>query len=205
MTDPAGRVVGLYDEQAEGWIADRGRALGGPGKSLDEVAALDRFVAALPAGASVLDVGCGSGWPLGAALLERGVRLTGLDASPRLVAHARQTLPAGEWIVADMRTFDLGRVFDGIVVWHSLFHLTPEDQCLALERIVAHAAGTSALLLTEGDEAGVSLGRWRGEPLYHASLGADAYRTILKASDFAAPDIVAPAPWLYRRGPSAQP
>lgn len=199
MTDPAERIVGLYDEQAEGWIADRGRALGGPGKSLDEVAAVDRFVAALPPGASVLDVGCGSGWPIGAALLERGVRLTGVDASPRLIKHARETLPAADWRVDDMRTFDLGQVFDGIVVWHSLFHLTPEDQHLALERIVSHAAATSILLLTEGGEPGVSLGRWRGEPLYHASLGASAYRSILKAAGFALDKAVPAPPYAFLR------
>lgn len=205
MTDPAGRIVGLYDEQAEGWIADRGRALGGPGKSLDEVAALDRFVAALPVGARVLDVGCGSGWPMGASLLERGVRLTGLDASPRLIAHAGETLPAGEWIVGDMRTFDLGRVFDGIVVWHSLFHLTPTDQKTALKRILAHAAATSVLLLTEGGEAGISLGRWRGEPLYHASLGADGYRTILETAGFVADETAVAPPSLYRRNVPPRP
>lgn len=199
MTDPAGRIVSLYDEQAEGWIADRGRALGGPGKSLDEVSAVERFVAALPAGARVLDVGCGSGWPIGAALLERGVRLTGIDASPRLIAHARETLPAGDWRVDDMRTFDLGRAFEGIVVWHSLFHLTPEDQQMALARILAHAAATSVLLLTEGGEAGVSVGRWRGEPLYHASLGADRYRGILQAAGFTEDAPAFAAPSLYRR------
>ncbi|MEQ7153803.1 class I SAM-dependent methyltransferase [Brevundimonas aurifodinae] len=193
MTDPAGRVVCLYDEQAEGWIADRGRALGGPGKSLDEVAALDRFVAALPVGARVLDVGCGSGWPMGAALLERGLHLTGVDASPRLIAHAARTLPTGEWIVGDMRTFDLGRVFDGVLVWHSLFHLNPGDQRVALGRILDHAAATSTVLLTEGGEAGVSLGQWRGERLYHASLGAAAYQAILGAAGFA-PDKAATAP-----------
>ena len=199
MTDPAARIVGLYDGQAEGWIADRGRALGGPGKSLDEVAALDRFLATLPPAARVLDVGCGSGWPMGAALLERGVHLTGVDASPRLIDHARQTLPTGEWIVGDMRTFDLGRVFDGVLIWHSLFHLTPDDQRIALDRILAHAAATSSVLLTESGQAGVSLGRWRGEPLYHASLGAAAYRKALEAVGFA-PDAhdTAPPP-VFRR------
>jgi 2-polyprenyl-3-methyl-5-hydroxy-6-metoxy-1,4-benzoquinol methylase len=61
MTDPADRILGLYDDKAEGWIADRGLALGGSGKSIDELEALERFCAALPPGAAVLDVGCGSG------------------------------------------------------------------------------------------------------------------------------------------------
>lgn len=80
MTDPADRIIGPYDDKAEGWIADRGPALGGSGKSIDEAEALERFAAALPKGGTVLDVGCGSGWPWGAALLDRGFHVTGIDA-----------------------------------------------------------------------------------------------------------------------------
>jgi SAM-dependent methyltransferase len=180
MTDPADRIIGLYDDKAEGWIADRGLALGGPGKSIDEVAALDRFASALPSGASVLDVGCGSGWPWGAALLDRGFRVTGIDASRHLIAHARRTLPDGAWIVGDMRTFDLGRNFDGILIWYSLFHLPPGDQEPALGRILGHASPEVVLMMTPFDAPGVVIGSWRGEPLYHASLGQPTYTALLK-------------------------
>lgn len=186
MSDPAGRIVGLYDDKAGDWIADRGRTLGRGGSVLNEAAALDRFADALPPGGTVLDVGCGSGWPWGAALLDRGLRVTGLDASPRLIAHATETLPDGEWIVGDMRTFDLGRTFDGVLIWYSLFHLTPEDQRTALGRILSHAGPTTAVLMTAGwGKAGVSVGEWRGEPLYHASLALAAYEEILEQAGFA--------------------
>jgi trans-aconitate methyltransferase len=184
MTDPADRIIGLYDDKAEGWIADRGLALGGPGKSIDELEALERFCAALPPGASVLDVGCGSGWPWGAALIDRGYSVTGLDASARLIAHATQTLPSGEWMVGDMRTFDLQRTFDGLLVWYSLFHLKPEDQRTALRRMLNHASAASILMMTVPAEAGATVGVWRGEPLYHASLGAQGYAALLADEGF---------------------
>lgn len=185
MSDPAGRIIGLYDDKADDWIADRGRVLGRGGAMLDEAAALDRFAALLPPGGTVLDVGCGSGWPWGAALLDRGFRVTGVDSSPRLIAYAAETLLNGEWVVGDMRTFDLGRTFDGLLVWYSLFHLTPEDQRIALDRILAHAAPTAALLMTAGwDKAGVSVGEWRGEPLYHASLAVEEYDAMLDRAGF---------------------
>lgn len=184
MTDPADRIIGLYDDKAEGWIADRGPALGGSGKSIDEVEALDRFAAALPKGGTVLDVGCGSGWPWGAALLDRGFRVTGIDAAPRLIDHAAQSLPQGEWVVDDMRTLDLGRTFDGLLIWYSLFHLTPDDQSRAIERILAHAHASSVLMMTIHAEAGVSIGTWRGEPLYHASLGAPVFLDTLAKAGF---------------------
>jgi SAM-dependent methyltransferase len=184
MTDPADRIIGLYDDKAEGWIADRGLTLGGSGKSIDELEALERFCAALPPGASVLDVGCGSGWPWGAALIDRGYRVTGLDASPRLIAHAARTLPSGEWIVADMQIFDLQRTFDGLLIWYSLFHLKPEDQRTALRRILNHANAASILMMTVPAEAGETVGVWRGEPLYHASPGAQAYAALVTDEGF---------------------
>lgn len=184
MSDPAGRIIGLYDDKADDWVADRGRSLGRGEPVLDEAKALDRFAALLPPGGTVLDVGCGSGWPWGAALLDRGFRVTGIDSSPRLIGHAAETLPQGEWIVGDMRTLDLRRTFDGLLVWYSLFHLTPDDQRTALARILGHAAPKAALLMTAGWGAGVSIGEWRGEPLYHASLAAEDYAAILERAGF---------------------
>lgn len=209
MTDPADRIIGLYDDKAEGWIADRGLALGGPDKSIDEVEALERFCAALPPGASVLDVGCGSGWPWGAALIDRGCRVTGLDASTRLIAHAARTLPEGHWVVGDMRDFDLARTFDGLLAWYSLFHLTPEDQRRALDRILAHAAPSASLMMTVPVEAAVQIGEWRGEALYHASLGGPAYEAVLGQAGFIRDPADAHGPssragaWLFRRAAAA--
>lgn len=180
----AHRIIGLYDEKAESWIADRGRDLrrGGPG--VDEAGWLDRFTATLPPGARILDAGCGSGWPVGAALLAKGFRVTGLDASPRLIAHARKTLPNGGWVVGDIRAFDLGRAFDGVLAWFSLFHLTPDDQRRALGRLLAHAGPAATMLFTSGPQAGEDIGEWRGEPLYHASLDPADYRDILQDAGF---------------------
>jgi ribosomal-protein-serine acetyltransferase len=50
-----------------------------------------RFAAALPAGAAVCDLGCGTGrWT--AALAEAGLRLTGLDQSPAMLEQALRRL-----------------------------------------------------------------------------------------------------------------
>lgn len=58
----------------------------------------------LPAvnGREVLDAGCGAGW-YAERLLEAGARVTGIDASAVMVAHARRRLGAR----ADLRVHDL--------------------------------------------------------------------------------------------------
>ena len=180
MTHPsAKRIVGLYRGKADHWVRDRGETLYSGEDGADEAVWLDRFVADLPAGASILDVGCGSGWPIGAALLERGHQVTGVDASPGLIAHAQTTLPKGVWSVADMRDAFPPGPFDGVLAWHSLFYLSPDDQKKVLPKLAASVAEGGRLMFTSGPAYGETIGQWRGEPVYHASLDPEAYRALL--------------------------
>ena len=182
MSDPAGAaadVVDLYDRRAGDWIVDRGVEL----TAADRLW-LDRFTAALVPGDPVLDVGCGSGRPIAAALLDRGFDVTGVDSSARLVTTAAGDLPSARFLQADMRTLDLGRTFAGLLAWHSLFHLTPEDQRVTLSRLVAHAAPRSVVMFSSGHRLGHAMGAWRGDPLYHGSLDAAEYDALLTGWGF---------------------
>jgi trans-aconitate methyltransferase len=171
------RIIGLYEDNAEAWDRQRGR-------DLHEAPWLDRFMALLPAGARVLDIGCGGGEPIAAYLIERGFGVTGIDSSPSLVGLCRRRFPDQEWHVGDMRRLELGRRFDGLVAWHSFFHLAANDQQAMFARFAAHAAPGAALMFTSGPAAGAAIGQWQGEPLHHASLAPDEYQALLTAHGF---------------------
>ncbi len=172
------RIVDLYEAHAGAWDRQRKRELG------LEAAWLDRFAALLPAKATILDIGCGSGEPIARHLIERGFALTGVDSSPSLIALCRQRFPGHEWRVADMRALGLGRRFDGLLAWHSIFHLAPEDQRAMFPRFAAHAAPGAALMFTAGHGPGERIGAWQNEPLYHASLDPAEYDALLEANGF---------------------
>lgn len=193
------RIVGLYEENAAAWDALRQ----GP---LIEGAWLDRFAALLPPAGRVLDLGCGSGRPIAAELIRRGFRVTGVDSSPSLIAICRERFPAEEWIVADMRTLDLGRRFDGLIAWHSFFHLMRDEQRAMFPRFAAHLEPGGILMFTSGDDEGERIGEWQSEPLYHASLAPDEYRALLDDAGFDLVDYAIRDPecgdatiWLARR------
>lgn len=171
------RVVGLYEDHADAWDRQRGN-------KLLEGKWLDGFLALVPPGGAVLDIGCGSGEPIARHLTERGFNVTGVDSSPSLIAICRERFPRQEWIVSDMRALDLGRRFDGVIAWHSLFHLTQNDQRSMFPRFAAHAAAGAPLLFTSGPSAGESIGEWQGQPLYHASLDPEEYEALLGATGF---------------------
>jgi SAM-dependent methyltransferase len=171
------RIIGLYEENAAAWDRQRGR-------DLHEQPWLDRFLALLPSQPEILDIGCGMGEPIAAYLIGRGARLIGLDSSPSLIALARSRFPDRQWMVGDMRRLDLGRRFDGLIAWHSFFHLAPEDQAPMFARFAAHARPGAALMFTSGWGRGEAIGEWQGEPLYHGSLDSEEYRALLEANGF---------------------
>lgn len=93
----------------------------------------------LPRKARVLDVCCGTGH-LAALLTERGMRVTGIDLSENMIAHARENVPAAEFQVASATDFRVLGRFDGAVsTFDSLNHLLSVDDLEACFRCVAKA------------------------------------------------------------------
>lgn len=119
----------------------------------------DRFVAArsdmgvdivrdwartLPVGASIVDIGCGSGWPVATTLAAAGHRIAGIDPSPTLLAAFRRALPAADTAceaVEDSRFLD--RQFDAAIAVGLLFLLPEAAQAALIARVgqVLHRGG----------------------------------------------------------------
>lgn len=122
MPDFADRIIGHYEKHAAAWDHDRQNS------HWNDKVWHDRFISRLGRGAEVLDLGCGPGRPVAQHMVERGLRVTGVDSSPAMISLCRERLPDQEWIVADMRRLASGRRFQGILAWDSFFHLAHEDQ-----------------------------------------------------------------------------
>jgi SAM-dependent methyltransferase len=71
----------------------------------DYTAWLDEIRQRVPAGAAVLDLGCGCGVPA-AQLLAADYAVTGVDISPVQIARARQLVPRARFLCADMTALD---------------------------------------------------------------------------------------------------
>ena len=178
MNSHSNRIGALYERHAYHYDADRSRNL------TVEKGWLNRLVSLLPTGATILDIGCGHGEPIAKYLIEQGFDVGGVDASPSLISLCRIRFPDREWLVADMRTLELGKKFHGLVAWDSCFHLSHEDQRRMFPIFRRHAAPGAALLFTSGPSHSESIGSYRGEPLYHASLSASEYSLLLESNGF---------------------
>lgn len=90
----------------------------------------------------------------------------------------------------DMRTLDLQESFQGIISWHSFFHLTPAEQRATLARFAQHLQPEGLLLLTVGPDAGEITGHVGGQPVYHSSLSPAAYQELLNSLGMTVLDFV---------------
>ncbi|MDB5157546.1 MAG: SAM-dependent methyltransferase [Mucilaginibacter sp.] len=145
---------------------------------------LDDVIAHLPAGATILDLGCGTGIPILQYLTDKNLNVTGVDASSEMLAIAKTNFPATEFILQDMRKLSLNRKFDAIIAWHSFFHLSADDQPAMFALFEQHLNVNGLLLFTSGTEHGEAWGINGGENLFHASLDTAEYETLLKKYHF---------------------
>lgn len=117
-------------------------------------------------GGIVLDVACGTG-RIGLRLAKEGTFVIGLDRSPEMLAIARQksiSMDCISWVEADMRAFELGKLFDLVVIpSHSFQNLnTADDQVACIECIWRHLK-PGGLLAVHLDHMNDESMKWLGE------------------------------------------
>lgn len=145
------------------------------------VATVRAWAETLPAGGDVLDLGCGHGLPVAQALVEAGLRVHGVDASPSLIAEFRARFPdapAECGAVEESSFFD--RTFDGAIAWGLMFLLEPEVQERLIRRVAAALEPGGRFLFTAPSQEC----RWPDllTGRTSVSLGSSAYRQLVEAA-----------------------
>ncbi len=95
----------------------------------------------VPPGASVLEIGCGTGTLLASLEPRRGV---GVDISARMVALASAKHPRLDFVAADAERLDLAETFDFIIVPDVIEHLTDVP---AMFRSARKACGPGTVMI----------------------------------------------------------
>lgn len=147
-----------------------------------EPAFLDRLISGLQPSAKVLDMGCGTGRPVAEFLLQQGFSVTGVDQAEDLLALARQRLPEGRWLHAQMESFAPDEDYDGAVIWDSLFHVPREHHEPILRRVVRRLRpGARLMLSVGGSDHPPFTDTMYGQPFFYDSHTPEAVVSILTA------------------------
>ena len=165
-----------YEDHASTFIRCRSKGVNGVG-----AASVRLWARSLPPTATVLDVGCGIGDPISKALVDEGMTVFGIDASPSMVQIFRQNFPdipiACE--AAEASAF-FNRQFDAIIAWGLMFLLPEETQEVVIQKM-ANALSIGGKLLFTAPSRSM---KWEDAitGIESVSLGAERYKALLAAS-----------------------
>jgi ubiquinone/menaquinone biosynthesis C-methylase UbiE len=96
-----------------------------------------RVLADLPAGAAVLDLGCGAGVPVGPEVVRRRF-FTGVDISAAQIELARANVPEAEFLHADLTNVELPETsFDAAFSFYAIDHVPREQHADLFRWLVA--------------------------------------------------------------------
>lgn len=153
-------------------------------QNLMEKSYLDKLISLIPVNGSILDIGCGTGFPIFDYFLSKGFNVTGIDASEKMLSIANENFPSEEFILADMRKLSIGKKYNAVIAWHSFFHLPAADQQNMFRIFGNHLKPNGILLFTSGTTNSEVWGINGGENLFHASLDTDEYKWLLEKFNF---------------------
>lgn len=165
-----------YEDHAATFIRCRSKGINGIGAREVRL-----WAKSLPPNATVLDVGCGIGLPISQALVDEGLTVYGIDASPSMVEGFRQNFP--DITVACEAAEDssfFNRQFDAIIAWGLMFLLPAETQEVVFQKM-ANALYTGGKLLFTAPSTKM---KWEDAitEIESVSLGAERYKELLEAS-----------------------
>lgn len=176
-TDPKQIVVAGYDECSTRYSAARAE---------DTSPALARLLEVLPAGAAVLDIGCGAGVPVTAALA-RVAAVIGVDISRAQLEQARRNVPQARLVLDDIMITEFApSSFDAVVAFYALFHLPREDHRPLLERVARWLRPGGHLLatVTSSSHPGYTTPDFFGVTMYWSHFEAAWYASALREIGF---------------------
>ncbi|MBS0236149.1 MAG: class I SAM-dependent methyltransferase [Proteobacteria bacterium] len=154
---------------------------------------LDALIHYIPERAHILDVGCGSGFPIADYLIKKHFHVTGIDGSQELLNIAKKKCPKMRGLCGDIRTIEFNETVDAIVEWWCLFHLPKADHELMIARfekwlkpggILEFTSGDSEYEETDSNMLNQELDFYSLSPIvYEQHLKKYGFEILLKESD----------------------
>nr|WKN38854.1 class I SAM-dependent methyltransferase [Tunicatimonas sp. TK19036] len=165
-----------YESIAPAFIERRGKAVSGIG-----MLSVQNWAQKLSYGSSVLDLGCGTGIPISKVLVEAGMKVYGIDASPTMIGAFRQNfpnIPMACESVEESAFFNLP--FDAIIAWGLMFLLPEDVQTLVIQKVGRSLLTGGKFLFT----APYQKIEWKDSMTGQSSrsLGREKYQELLSSS-----------------------
>jgi len=166
-----------YNKIADQWAESRNRS------PLSQL--LVDFAARIKPLGTVLDIGCGTGYPITTFLAESGFTVTGIDITEHLLQKAiERNIPNTTLYLCDFFDFEPSERYDGIIAFDSFFHFPKDKQAEIYSRVANWMNLGGYLLFTHGNKEGETSGEMFGEVFYYSCLNTQNVYELLFDSGF---------------------
>lgn len=146
---------------------------------------VDKVLEDVPAGARVLDLGCGTGEPVASYMTQHGYRVVGVDESEAMLKHARTAVPAAEFIQSDMIDIQFTGTFAAAVAWDSIFHVDRKHHAAIFSKLSNALDPGGRLLLSTGATGSEGFtSEMYGHEFFYSGHTPEVTRGILEAAGF---------------------
>ena len=178
MTDPKEIVAHGYNQ-----IADIHAEWAMRTRSEERARYANILLERLPDSATLLELGCGVGFPTTVLLAQR-FRVTGVDISARHIVMASERIPHATFIHADMTQLTFPpEHFDAVAAFYSLIHVPRDEQPALLSAIARWLRPGGLLVASMGarSEVGSIEDNWLGAPMYWSHFDSVTNQRLVQA------------------------
>lgn len=166
-----------YDKIADSWHNFR--------KSTTINKCIQEFCEYLPAGANILDAGCGTGYPVDDYLVKNGYCVTGIDPSEKMLEKARELqLDNAKFLTSDFLSFESPVLFDAIIAFDSLWYIPLKNQPEIYKKAENLLKTGGYFMFTHGRTNGEVYGEMFRENFRYAALDLDTVIKLLSENGF---------------------
>jgi cyclopropane fatty-acyl-phospholipid synthase-like methyltransferase len=155
-------------------------------RKFDSLPYLEKLRAALPEGADVLDLGCGSGVPVAKFLVDAGCRVRGVDLSEKQIELAKRNVPEGTFELRDISGIGVGEyAVDAVVSFYAIFHVPRETHADLFAKMRSFLRPKGMLLVTMAatDWEGIDA-NFLGEPMFESHYGPKKNAQMIRDAGF---------------------
>jgi ubiquinone/menaquinone biosynthesis C-methylase UbiE len=146
---------------------------------------LEYFISLLPAGAKILDAGCGAGMPVAKFLVEHGFSVTGIDFSINMLKLARQQVPEAEFLEGDMTQLTFpDSSFDGIISLYAIIHNPKEKHALIYQNFYRVLKQGGILFFSTGADEWEGTDDYMGTTMFWSHPKRETSLSLVKQTGF---------------------
>lgn len=146
---------------------------------------LEQFASLLPENALILDVGCGAGIPTAKFLTEKGIKVTGIDLSDKMLSLARENVPSAEFIKMDMNGLKFSEnTFDGILSVYALFHVPKNQHLDIFKQFYKILKPGGILMINTGVSESEGTSNFFGVPMFWSNYSPKTTLDLVRKASF---------------------